>query len=111
MHTLSIPQSVVDRVITRRGREHIYENLDPAKTALVVVDMQNAFMLPEVAHALCPMAEKIVPNLNRLARAVRETGGTVIWIQTTIRHEAPQSSASQLGMGKPASVAKRPYGV
>ena len=83
MHTLSIPQSVVDRVVARRGREHVYEDLDPAKTALVVVDMQNAFMLPGVAHALCPMAEKIVPNINRLAQAVRATGGTVIWIKTT----------------------------
>ena len=83
MHTLSIPQSVVDRVIARRGREHVYEDLDPAKTALVVVDMQNAFMLPGVAHALCPMAEKIVPNINRLAEAVRATGGAVVWIKTT----------------------------
>ena len=41
MHTLSIPQSVVDRVVARRGREHVYDALDPAKTALVVVDMQN----------------------------------------------------------------------
>ena len=44
MHTLSIPQSVIDRVVERRGREHVYEDLDPAKTALVVVDMQNAFL-------------------------------------------------------------------
>src|SRR5436190_13489971 len=83
MHNLSIPQSVVARVIERRSREHIHADLDPAKTALVVVDMQNAFMLPGVAHALCPTAEKIVPNINRLARAVRETGGTVVWIKTT----------------------------
>ncbi len=107
MHTLSIPQSVVDRVITRRGREHIYENLDPAKTALVVVDMQNAFMLPEVAHALCPMAEKIVPNINRLARAVRETGGTVIWIQTTFTQEALQSWSTYFEMATPENAAKR----
>src|SRR5262245_31971298 len=79
MHTLSIPQSVIDRVTERRGCEHVYEDLDPAKTALVVVDMQNAFMLPGVAHALCPMAEKIVPNINRLAQAVRATGGAVVW--------------------------------
>src|SRR5262249_53362953 len=79
---------VVDRVIERRGREHIYDNLDPAKTTLVVVDMQNAFMLPGVAHALCPMAEKIVPNINRLAQAVRETGGTVVWIKTTFTDDA-----------------------
>src|SRR5205085_3316511 len=83
MHTIKIPQSVIDRVIEKRGREHIYEDMDPAKTALVVVDMQNAFMLPGVAHALCPMAQNIVPAINRLAQAVRATGGTVVWIKTT----------------------------
>jgi ureidoacrylate peracid hydrolase len=88
LHTVSIPKSVVDRVIERRGREHIYNDLDPARTALLVVDMQNAFMLPGVAHALCPMAEKIVPNINRLAAALRESGGTVIWIKTTFTAEA-----------------------
>jgi ureidoacrylate peracid hydrolase len=107
MHTLSIPQSVVDRVIARRGREHIYENLDPTKTALVVVDMQNAFMLPEVAHSLCPMAEKIVPNINRLARAVRETGGTVIWIRTACPQEALQSWSTYFEMATPENAAKR----
>ena len=107
MHTLSIPQPVITRVIERRGREHIYENLDPAKTALVVVDMQNAFMLPGVAHALCPMAEKIVPNINRLAQAVRETGGTVVWIKTTFKEDALQSWSTYFEMVSPQHGAKR----
>src|SRR5712675_1687124 len=107
MHTLSIPQAVVDRVVARRGREHVYDALDPAKTALVVVDMQNAFMLPGVAHALCPMAEKIVPNINRLATAVRDTGGTVFWIKTTFTPEALQSWSTYFGMASPQRVAKR----
>src|SRR5260221_363909 len=107
MHTLSIPQSVVDRVVERRGREHVYEDLDPAKTALVVVDMQNAFMLPGVAHAPCPMAEKIVPNINRLADAVRETGGTVVWIKTTYTVETLQSWSTLYGMLGPKGSAKR----
>jgi len=107
MHTLSIPQSVVDRVIERRGREHIYDNLDPAKTALVVVDMQNAFMLPGVAHALCPMAEKIVPNINRLAQAVRETGGTVVWIKTTFTDDALRDWSAYFEMVTPQHGAKR----
>jgi len=107
MHTLSIPQSVVTRVIERRGREHVYENLDPAKTALVVVDMQNAFMLPGVAHALCPMAEKIVPNINRLAQTVRETGGTVVWIKTTFKDDALQSWSTYFEMVSPQHGAKR----
>jgi ureidoacrylate peracid hydrolase len=107
MHTLSIPQSVVTRVIERRGREHVYDNLDPAKTALVVVDMQNAFMLPGVAHALCPMAEKILPNINRLAQAVRETGGTVVWIKTTFKEDALQSWSTYFEMVSPQHGAKR----
>ena len=107
MHTLSIPQSVVDRVIERRGREHIYDNLDPAKTALVVVDMQNAFMLPGVAHALCPMAEKIVPNINRLAQAVRATGGTVVWIKTTFHDQALKDWSTYFEMVTPEQGAKR----
>src|SRR4030081_477625 len=101
MHALSIPQSVVDRVVARRGREHVYDALDPARTALVVVDMQNAFMLPGVAHALCPMAEKIVPNINRLAQAVRMTGGTVIWIKTTCTEEALQSWSTYFEIARP----------
>jgi len=48
MHKIAIPQSIVERVIARRGRELVYDDLDPRKTALLVVDMQNAFMLPSV---------------------------------------------------------------
>ena len=107
MHKLSIPQSVVDRVVARRGREHVYDTLDPAKTALIVVDMQNAFMLPGVAHALCPMAENIVPNINRLARVVRETGGTVFWIKTTFKDDALKNWSTYFEMVKPEQGAKR----
>jgi ureidoacrylate peracid hydrolase len=107
MHPFSVPQSVIDRVVARRGREHVNENLDPAKTALVVVDMQNAFMLPGVAHALCPMAERIVPNINRLARAVRDSGGTVIWIKTTFKDDALKNWSTYFEMVTPQQGAKR----
>ena len=107
MHKVTIPQSVIDRVVARRGREHVFENLDPARTALIVVDMQNAFMLPGVAHALCPMAEKIVPNINRLADAVRSTGGTVVWIKTTFTDEVLQSWSNYYEMATPQQGRKR----
>jgi len=101
MHNFSIPQSVIDRVIAKRGREHVFDTLEPAKTALVVVDMQNAFMLPGVAHALCPMAEKVVPNINRLAVATRATGGRVIWIKTTFKAGALQNWSTYFEMVTP----------
>jgi ureidoacrylate peracid hydrolase len=82
MHNSHIPPEVVERVIKRRGREHIHDDLTPSKTALVVVDMQNAFMPGPVAHAPCEMAPKIMPQINALANVVRETGGVVVWIQT-----------------------------
>jgi ureidoacrylate peracid hydrolase len=107
MHNLAIPKSVVDRVIERRGRAHVYDDLDPARSALVVVDMQNAFMLPGVAHSLCPMAEQIVPNINRLARAVRDTGGTVFWIKTTFTEESLRSWSTYFEMVSAERVAKR----
>ena len=107
MHKLSIPQSVTDRVIAKRGRELVYEDIDPAKTALVVVDMQNAFMLEGVAHALCPMAEHIVPNINRLAETVRATGGTVVWIKTTFTPDVLKSWSVYYEMVTPESGAKR----
>jgi ureidoacrylate peracid hydrolase len=107
MHKLTIPQSVIDRVVARRGREHVFVNLDPAKTALIVVDMQNAFMLPGVAHALCPMAENIVPNINRLAEAVRATGGTVVWIKPTFTDDVLQSWSTYYEMATPQQGQKR----
>ena len=87
MHKIAIPQSVVDRVIARRGREHIHDDLDPAKTALVVVDMQNALHAAGRRAFALPEAQEIVPNINRLAQAVRETGGAVVWIQTAYTDE------------------------
>ena len=60
MHKLNIPKDVIDRVIRHRGREHVYDKFDATRTALLVVDMQNAFMMPGVAHQLCAEAVNIV---------------------------------------------------
>ena len=87
MHPTTLPAHVVDRIVFRRGRLHGFEKVDPAKTALVVVDMQNVFCA-EGSAVEVPISREIVPNINRLARATRETGGTVVWVQMTIsRHE------------------------
>jgi ureidoacrylate peracid hydrolase len=83
MNGVTLPQSVIDRVVARRGTEHPFAQLDPARTALVVVDMQNAFMDDAVGHAVCPAARDIVPAINRLAGAVRQAGGGVFWIKNT----------------------------
>jgi ureidoacrylate peracid hydrolase len=46
-----------------------------------VVDMQNYFCA-EGFPAEVPLARAIVPNINRLAAAMRAAGGLVVWVQT-----------------------------
>jgi ureidoacrylate peracid hydrolase len=82
MHNYVIPQSVKDRVIKRQGKLLSHDSIDASRTALVVVDMQNYFVAEGFA-AEVPKARGIVPNINRMAKALRAAGGTVIWIQTT----------------------------
>jgi ureidoacrylate peracid hydrolase len=78
-----IPDDIVHRVVRARGDEHCFADLDPARTALVVIDLQNAFMEDPVGHAVVPAARDIVPAVNRLAAAVRQAGGGVFWVKMT----------------------------
>jgi ureidoacrylate peracid hydrolase len=80
MHKLSLPPRVVERVTRRAGRAHPFDVIAPARTAFVVVDMQNYFMAPGYQGEV-PMARAIVPNVNRFAAAVRGLGGCVVWIR------------------------------
>jgi ureidoacrylate peracid hydrolase len=82
MHNYVIPQSVKDRVIKRQGKLLSHDSIDAGRTALVVIDMQNYFVAEGFA-AEVPKARDIVPNINRMAKALRAAGGTVAWIQTT----------------------------
>jgi|KBSSwiStaDraftv2_1062776.scaffolds.fasta_scaffold01800_14 ureidoacrylate peracid hydrolase len=64
-------------------------SLAPARTALVVIDMQNGFCQPQYAGYFAQNVS-IIPNINRLARAMREAGGKVVWIQQTFREDEPR---------------------
>jgi ureidoacrylate peracid hydrolase len=82
MHPYAIPAFIKDRVIRRQGKLFSHDTVEAARTALVVVDMQNYFV-GEGFPLEVPVARQIVPNINRLARALRAAGGTVVWVQTT----------------------------
>jgi ureidoacrylate peracid hydrolase len=88
MHDFVMPEWAVARVKSRRGKVHIFDDMDPKKTALLVVDLQNAFMLDEIAHGVIPESREIVPNVNRLAATVREGGGLVCWTKMTITDQS-----------------------
>jgi ureidoacrylate peracid hydrolase len=83
MHKISIPDSVIAQVKAQRGRLNRYDRLLGPKTALVVIDLQNAFMLPGMPVEV-PTAREIVPNVNRLAAATRAAGGKVVWVKMNL---------------------------
>jgi len=107
MHPFSIPASVAARVAARCGTPHPFARLDARRTALVVIDMQNGFMRADLAHALCPMAEHVVPAVNRLAGALRQAGGAVIWIQNTFDARCETEWSVMQEMATPEARARR----
>ncbi len=61
---------------------HDEVHVDPAKTALVVVDMQNDFV-KEGGSLVVPDAEATIPKLQGLLNLARESGMKVIFTQDT----------------------------
>jgi ureidoacrylate peracid hydrolase len=95
MHELKIDEYFLNRAKSSRGgRLNAHEKLEPSKTALAVVDMQN-FFIQDGMPAAAPIARAIVPNINRLAQATRAAGGLVIWIQTEALIKNPQDWANR----------------
>src|SRR5271170_6531011 len=70
MHKIAIPQAAIDRVLKRRESLHVFGDIDPTRTAHIVVDLQNGFMAPGQPVEIAA-AREIVPNVNRISAAVR----------------------------------------
>jgi len=87
MHNVEIKQDIIDRILYRRGRVHMFDSFPADKTAMVVIDMQNFFCEPNTptgAQVERPVTQEIVPALNELAAGVRQAGSKVIWVRFEI---------------------------
>src|SRR6516165_7302541 len=78
-HSITIRKEIADRVLQRRGRYHLFDRLDPARTALVAIEVQHTFCAPG-APAEVPAARGIVAPINALTAALRALGVPVIWV-------------------------------
>src|SRR4051794_27084378 len=79
MHNVQIRQEIIDRVMARRGRVHLFDRLDPCRTALVVIDMQTMFCEPG-APGEVPGSRDIVTAINQLSAALRLRDVPIIWV-------------------------------
>jgi nicotinamidase-related amidase len=68
---------------------HVEVRVDPTRTALVVVDMQNDFV-HHGGSLLVPDAEATIPAINRLLQFARAHGIRVVYSQDTHRDDDPE---------------------
>src|ERR1043165_9730916 len=80
----TIPDEIVRRVVQRRGTEHCFAELAPK-----------------------PAARDIVPPVNRLAAAIRHSGGGVFWVQMTHDDNCLDDWSVAFDMSTPAMREKR----
>jgi ureidoacrylate peracid hydrolase len=78
----TLPAEMIRAATHRRGRLELFDALEPRRTALLVVDMQNAWLAPGAPFET-PPARRLIPRINRIADALRRKQGRVIWIQHT----------------------------
>ena len=82
MHTSFIPQHIKDRVREVRGKDHVFDSVDMSRTAHVIVDMQVGFCA-EGAPIEVPMTRQIFSTINSVSVAVRDAGGTNVFLRYT----------------------------
>lgn len=91
MHKVSLSPEFLEAVRARRdGRSALIDRIEPSRSALLVIDMQNVFVAPGSALEV-PCARGIVENINALSTAARDTGLMVIWVRTTFSDHGRQS--------------------
>lgn len=69
---------------------HPFRDLNLARTAHLIIDMQNGFLEPG-APVEVAAARAIVPNVNRLSEAVRARGGQNVFLRFVLGPESLQS--------------------
>jgi isochorismate hydrolase len=82
-HPSGINQAIVDKIVARRGRLHAYPTIDPKRTALIGIDLDDHTVRRMIDE---PGVSAVLKHINGLSRSIREHGGTVVWVTTPIVH-------------------------
>jgi nicotinamidase-related amidase len=80
IHPSGIRQEIVDKVVGRRGYLNAFSEVDPARTALVVIDLDEG-----TGRDSDEQVTTISNNINSFATTLRKHGGTIAWVTTPIQ--------------------------
>ena len=82
MQKAQIAREIVTADPGRRRRPRAFGAISAARAAHVIVDLQNGFVQPG-APVEVPAARSIMPNVNRIIREVRRSGGINLFLRFT----------------------------
>jgi ureidoacrylate peracid hydrolase len=86
-----LPDALVRLATRRHDAMAARAPIDPKRTALLALNMQNAWLAADGPFDSGRRAASVLPVVNRLAGQLREKGGHVFWLrQTTGRPGTPQ---------------------
>jgi nicotinamidase-related amidase len=90
-HPSGIPEKIVRKVVARRGRLHAFETLEPARTALIVIDLDAVTVEGD------DTCKRMIPTVNAVGQALRQRGGAVAWVLSSMK-VMPRHFAAILGI-------------
>jgi ureidoacrylate peracid hydrolase len=102
MHKINLSETIRARARRLHGCDHPYQELDVAKTAHLVIDMQVGFLKGDGPVSL-PNAREILPNVNAISRAVRAKGGLNVFVRFTFDPKDPWVTHYESLMSEPLS--------
>lgn len=88
MHVIKLDERIISRSIKNKGARYAFTDIDPRRTAHLVIDMQNGFMLSGAALEV-PEARNIVENINSISAAIRSAGGLNVFLRFTVDPTSP----------------------
>ena len=104
LHKVQLSPSTVEHILRRRGGKlHAYDSINPAKSALIVIDMQNVW-LQEGMAAYSPYCTGAVPATNKLCKAMRSAGSKVYWVRAIYGDDAPKTWSAYMEYLSPEDV-------
>ncbi len=76
----SLPDDLIAMATRRAAGMAVHAAITPARTALLALNMQNAWLADDAPFDRAGRARAILPKINHLAGALRDAGGTVFWL-------------------------------
>lgn len=78
-----LPDELVKQATYRRNGLAVFGDLDPRRTALLVLNMQNAWVGPGAPFSRQPL-DDLLSRINAFAHMLRGAGAQVAWVRTTV---------------------------